>query len=118
MADLEGAVRPGYVASAWAISARARVGCMLRVAYTRNQDVACMSACFLLCMVGLMQCNHTYMRYHQSTEKSPWPMASRCGRGRDKEAEPRQRGMTRTAANFHSCSLPRVLPAAASCSTS
>lgn len=65
MADLEGV--EGLSASA--ISARAKGGgeatcCMW---YIQNQDMACMSACFLLCMVGLMQCKHTYMciRYHR-----------------------------------------------------
>lgn len=40
---------------------------MCGAVYIQNQDMACMSACFLLCMVGLMQCKHTYMciRYHR-----------------------------------------------------
>lgn len=62
MADLEGV--EGISASA--ISARTN-GVTCWTWYILNQDTACMSACFLLCMLGLMQCKHTYMciRYYK-----------------------------------------------------
>lgn len=72
--------------------------------------MACMSACFLQCMVSLMQCKHTYKHIRYHAEKCPWPMAlSRSGYesvGLPVTVDPGERGCaTRTGA-----SLPIVQP--------
>lgn len=66
MAGLEGV--EGISAST--VSARANGGLHAWTWYIQNQDMACMSACFLLCSVGLMQCKHTYMYIRDDREMS------------------------------------------------
>lgn len=79
-------------------------GYMLDVVYPEPRYGMHVGVFFLLCMLGLMQCKHTYIACTLDiTEKFPCPMTFSCWSTRTRLW---RRGMTRTEAYFP----PRVQP--------